>query len=274
MGDATLTTPVTDALRRLRRASGVSLAFGGVVTEATGLQLRHFVGRTTGALTGLAVDAGQGLGGKVLAIGQPVVVRDYRETTTITHHYNGPVETEGLRAMAAAPVIVDRRVVAVLYGALHCDNAIGGRMLDILTGEARALEQQIVVSRAVVEAQARASPDIDLMRDRMAAAYGRLRLLARAVDDAALAGELERITEGLLAHEGGVADRLPVTLTGRECDVLALVSLGYTNARIGAELGVAAETAKGYVKTAMGKLGASTRLEAVVLARRGGLLPG
>lgn len=274
MGEGALTTPVTEALRRLRRATGVSLAFGGVVTESSGLHLQHFVGHTTGALSGLAVDAGQGLGGKVLAIGRPVVVRDYRDTTTITQRYTGLVETEGLRAMAAAPVIVDRRVVAVLYGAMHCDNPIGGRMLDNLTGEARALEQQIVGSRAAVEAQARVSPDVDLLRDRMAAAYGRLRLLARAVDDAALADELARITEGLLAHDDGAADRPPVALTGRECDVLALVALGYSNARIGAELGVAAETAKGYVKAAMGKLGASTRLEAVVLARRGGLLPG
>ena len=56
--------------------------------------------------------------------------------------------------------------------------------------------------------------------------------------------------------------------------MLALAALGYSNARIGGELGVSAETVKGYMKAAMGKLEAGTRLEAVVLARRAGLLPG
>ena len=63
-----LTAPVTDALRRLRRGTGVSLAFGGVVHGSRGLRLRHFVGDTHGALNGVAVDAGHGLGGKVIAL--------------------------------------------------------------------------------------------------------------------------------------------------------------------------------------------------------------
>ncbi|HEY1135273.1 MAG TPA: helix-turn-helix transcriptional regulator [Nocardioides sp.] len=63
-----------------------------------------------------------------------------------------------------------------------------------------------------------------------------------------------------------------VRLTPRERDVLALVALGASNARIGEELGLTLHTVKGYVKNVMAKTGAATRLEAAVLARRAGLL--
>nr|WP_020793166.1 LuxR C-terminal-related transcriptional regulator [Gordonia sp. NB41Y] len=62
-------------------------------------------------------------------------------------------------------------------------------------------------------------------------------------------------------------------LTRREQDVLALAALGYTNARIAENLGIGVHTAKGYMKDVLRKLGAAGRLEAVVIARRAGLLP-
>ncbi|GAA3964516.1 LuxR C-terminal-related transcriptional regulator [Gordonia caeni] len=273
MSETPLEVPVTDALRRIRRSSGVSLAFGGVVTGQARLLLKHFVGTTKGALSGLSVDTGHGLGGKVLTVTRPMVVNDYLETPQITHRYNEAIATEGLRAVAAAPVIVERRVVAVLYGALHSDNPLGGRALDTLTTEARVLEQEIAASRAVLESEACVSPDVDGMRDAMALAYTRLRLLARTVDDDQLSDEIARITEGLLEQPGRGREPL-ISFTGREQDVLSLAALGYPNARIAGELGVTVETAKGYMKAAMRKLGAGTRLEAVVLARRAGVLPG
>ncbi|WP_374613760.1 response regulator transcription factor, partial [Gordonia sp. (in: high G+C Gram-positive bacteria)] len=46
-----------------------------------------------------------------------------------------------------------------------------------------------------------------------------------------------------------------------------------SNARIAETLGVTVYTVKGYMKDAMRKLGASSRLEAVVTARSAGLLP-
>ncbi|GAC55961.1 putative LuxR family transcriptional regulator [Gordonia hirsuta DSM 44140 = NBRC 16056] len=273
MSEASLAAPVTEALRRIRKASGVSLAFGGLAQGSARLRLQHFVGNTTGALNGLAVEAGHGLGGRVMRVNRPMVVNDYLATPQITHLYDDSIQVEGLRAIAAAPVIVDSQVIAVLYGGLHCDNLIGGRMLDILTTQARSLEQQVAVARALREAGARSSPDVEALRDRMNRAYSGLRLLAQALDDDVLAEEIKRLTDVLLdAPE--LESVAPVVLTGRERDVLALAALGYSNARIAAELGVVAETVKGYMKTAMGKLDANTRLEAVVLARRAGVLPG
>lgn len=263
-----LTAPVTDALRRLRRGTGVSLAFGGVVHGSRGLRLRHFVGDTHGALNGVAVDAGHGLGGKVIALNRPMVVDDYLRTPRITHRYNAIIAAEGLRAMAAAPVIVERRPVAVIYGALRTDEAIGDRTLDILAVEARELEQQIVASRVAVASDSTAG---DGLRDRLTEAYAQLRTLARDVDDDAVADEIARISDLLL--DGASDAPTTLTLTRREQDVVALAALGYTNARIAEELGIGVQTAKGYMKDVLRKLGASSRMEAVVIARRSGLLP-
>ncbi|MGB3698818.1 MAG: LuxR C-terminal-related transcriptional regulator [Gordonia sp. (in: high G+C Gram-positive bacteria)] len=274
MSERALTVPVTEALRRVQHSSGVPLAFSGIVEGSARLHLQHFVGDSTGALNGLAVEVGHGLGGKVLHYNRPMAVNDYLDTPQITHRYNEAIATEGLRAVAAAPIIVESRMVAVLYGALRCDTQIDGRLLDVLTGQARTVEQQIAVSRALIEADARLSPEADALRDRMTVAYTELRLLARKVGDEALADEIARITGLLLEEEAdGVAAPI-VQLTGREQDVLSLAALGYGNARIAEELGVAADTVKGYMKAAMGKLDARNRLEAVVLARRAGVLPG
>ncbi|GAA3763530.1 hypothetical protein GCM10023082_66010 [Streptomyces tremellae] len=64
-----------------------------------------------------------------------------------------------------------------------------------------------------------------------------------------------------------------MALAPREMDVLACVAAGATNTSAAAALGVRPETVKGYLRSAMRKLGAHTRLEAVVAARRAGLLP-
>jgi LuxR family transcriptional regulator, regulator of acetate metabolism len=64
-----------------------------------------------------------------------------------------------------------------------------------------------------------------------------------------------------------------VRLAPREVDVIACVASGATNAVAGERLGLRPETVKSYLRSAMRKLGAHTRLEAVVAARRAGLLP-
>ncbi|MYV57037.1 LuxR C-terminal-related transcriptional regulator, partial [Streptomyces sp. SID3212] len=66
---------------------------------------------------------------------------------------------------------------------------------------------------------------------------------------------------------------LPVSLAPRELDVLTCIASGATNAAAAELLGLRPETVKGYLRSSMRKLGAHTRLEAVVAARREGLLP-
>ena len=62
-------------------------------------------------------------------------------------------------------------------------------------------------------------------------------------------------------------------LSPRELEVLRLLAAGHDNAAIAERLIVAVSTVKSHVSHILGKLGARSRLEAVLAARRLGLLP-
>jgi LuxR family maltose regulon positive regulatory protein len=62
-------------------------------------------------------------------------------------------------------------------------------------------------------------------------------------------------------------------ITPREVDVLRLIALGLTNKEIGDELYVSVATVKRHITNLNGKLGVSSRTEAVQKARRLKLLP-
>jgi DNA-binding NarL/FixJ family response regulator len=63
-----------------------------------------------------------------------------------------------------------------------------------------------------------------------------------------------------------------VTLTRREREVLALLAEGCSNRMIAERLVLAETTVKGYVARLMDKLGAASRLQAVVRAHQVGIL--
>jgi DNA-binding NarL/FixJ family response regulator len=62
-------------------------------------------------------------------------------------------------------------------------------------------------------------------------------------------------------------------LSPRELDVLSQVALGKQNGTVARQLGLTESTVKSYLSSAMRKLKAGSRYEAVVAARRAGLLP-
>ncbi|MCX5370031.1 response regulator transcription factor [Streptomyces sp. NBC_00080] len=64
----------------------------------------------------------------------------------------------------------------------------------------------------------------------------------------------------------------PECLSERECEVLALVARGLTNAGIAEELGLSPLTAKTHVSRIMGKLGARDRAQLVIVAYESGLV--
>jgi DNA-binding CsgD family transcriptional regulator len=64
------------------------------------------------------------------------------------------------------------------------------------------------------------------------------------------------------------------SLTDRERDVLAHLGLGMNPSSIAKVLHLSVHTVRGHVKSIHGKLGVSSQLEAVVKARRLGLLEG
>nr|WP_221247665.1 LuxR C-terminal-related transcriptional regulator [Gordonia humi] len=261
------------ALARLRRRSGVSVAFGGPVGPGGDLILERFDGPTVGALAGLAVSLGEGLGGKVVALRRTAAVKNYFDTDAITHRYDRLIRAEGFRSVVASPVIVHRRTIAVIYGAYRSDEVAGGRVQDAITQETRALEQQLVVHEALAGAtrgRSTAEAESAGLREQLRAADAGLRRLAASADDPALRGEIDRIIRGLAAAPAG--DAVAARVTTREADVLSLAGQGLTNARIAEALGLTVYTVKSYMKSAMSKLGAVSRLEAIVIARRAGVI--
>jgi DNA-binding CsgD family transcriptional regulator len=296
------------ALVRLRRGTGLPVAFGGLMTggSMTGgtgsVRIGELSGAVTGALRGLAIATGNGLGGKALALSRPCAVTDYPVSRHISHEYDAAVAAEGLLSVLAVPVVVRRRVRGVLYGALRTAQPLGDRTLGEAVAAARDVEQALVVrdeARALLAAVAGAGAAGSVARgvaggvagavagaggsgagaavgsaawEEVREAHGALRALAPRVVDPALREELLAVC-GRLASATAPPRARDVGLTPREVDVLACVATGATNAVTAERLGLRPETVKGYLRSAMRKLGAHTRLEAVVAARRAGLLP-
>ncbi|MGX5657587.1 GAF domain-containing protein, partial [Geodermatophilus nigrescens] len=104
------------AVREVHARSGMGVVFAGPVQGAA-MRIEEMVGGRTRYLHGLQVRTGAGLGGRVLSEGRPAGVEDYERALDITHEYDGPVLAEGLRTVAAVPVLVDGRARAVLYAA-------------------------------------------------------------------------------------------------------------------------------------------------------------
>jgi DNA-binding CsgD family transcriptional regulator len=296
------------ALVRLRRGTGLPVAFGGLMAGgpmtggAGSVRIGELSGAVTGALRGLAIATGNGLGGKALALSRPCAVTDYPVSRHISHEYDAAVAAEGLLSVLAVPVVVRRRVRGVLYGALRTAQPLGDRTLGEAVAAARDVEQALVVrdeARALLAAVAGAGAAGSVARgvagavagaggpgagsgagaavgsaawEEVREAHGALRALAPRVVDPALRDELLAVC-GRLASATAPPRVRDVGLTPREVDVLACVATGATNAATAERLGLRPETVKGYLRSAMRKLGAHTRLEAVVAARRTGLLP-
>ncbi|MGA5516375.1 response regulator transcription factor [Streptomyces pseudogriseolus] len=274
---------IRGALARLRRATGLPVAFGGLVEPGRRhVRISELSGTFTPALSSLAVTSGNGLGGKAVALARPCAVTDYSVSRQISHEYDAPVAAEGLRAVVAVPVVVRRRVRAVLYGALRTAVPLGDRTLGETVQVARDVEQALLVREEAAELLAAAGPAPDPgtdpwrepgvgdQRERVREAHAALRALAPRIADPVLRAELLEACALLTAPQTPSG---AVRLAPREVDVLACVAAGATNAATAGRLGLTAETVKAYLRSAMRKLGARTRGEAVVAARRAGWLP-
>jgi DNA-binding NarL/FixJ family response regulator len=89
------------------------------------------------------------------------------------------------------------------------------------------------------------------------------------------------VRRGLLAHSpadsdagdlGHIADDFPEHLTLREREVLEMMSEGFSNKEIAAQLSISAHTVKFHISSILGKLGASSRTEATTIGLRRGLI--
>ncbi|MFD7063168.1 LuxR C-terminal-related transcriptional regulator [Streptomyces sp. NPDC059906] len=276
--DAVDAAQIRSALVRLRRTTGLPVAFGGLVESGRRqVRISELSGTATTALSALAVTAGSGLGGRAVALSRPCAVTDYSVARQISHEYDLPVAAEGLRSVLAVPVVVRRRVRGVLYGALRTAQPLGDRTLSAAVAAARDAEQALVLRDEADDLLAAAAPGTPAPGaaggagwEQVREAHAALRALAPRITDPALRDELLRACGLLVAGSGPVPGP---RLAPREVDVLACVAAGATNGAAAERLGVGPETVKSYLRSAMRKLGARTRTEAVASARRTGWLP-
>ncbi|WP_433612043.1 response regulator transcription factor [Prescottella agglutinans] len=268
-------------LRRIAATGVVPVVFGGEVQNST-LHLAEFVGTFTDGLRGLAVRESSGLGGRVIERKNPSAVHDYGRARTITHHYDGPVLAEGLCSVLAVPVVVRGNSRAVMYAAIRERVQLGDRIADVMMQAGRRLANEIAIRDevdrrvqlldAAADERSAHAVDTEEIRD----VYAELRSIAQTVQQPELQERL-RALSGRLAAVGspdGPSRPAPsITLSPREIDVLSHAALGCTNPDIAERLSVKPETVKSYLRSAMSKLDARSRREAVVTARRLGLLP-
>lgn len=270
------------ALGRVRRATGLPVTFGGAVSGGgKSVRITELAGTCSGALRGLVITAGSGLGGRVLVTVRPGSVDDYAADSQISHEYDKPVTAEGLRAIAAVPVVAGGMVAGVLYGGIREPLALGSRVLDAMgqvaawAGIELAVQSEVERRLATLETtaitraarEACAAPEWEQVRQ----AHAELRSIARQITDPHLRRRLEGVCGRLTRPYSQPAAGSP--LSPRELDVLALVAVGCGNTEVGQRLGLLPETVKSYLRNAMHKLGTHSRMETVVAARRCGFLP-
>ncbi|ANN15065.1 response regulator [Amycolatopsis orientalis] len=113
--------------------------------------------------------------------------------------------------------------------------------------------------------------------------------LLKDIDPAALLRAVRDLARGGAVLDPGVAARmvqshrdeqraaqparkLLASLSEREREVVGLIGQGLSNAEIGGRLHLSEATVKGYVSAVLSKIGAANRVQAALLAYRGGLL--
>lgn len=160
----------------------------------------------------------------------------------------GAVRRHGARVLLLDPALVATQDVPDLCGALRAQ-----RCRPLIMADASARARLLPVLAQVL-------PHAGIVNDEESGA-------------ALLAG-LRRLADGqpVIEPELAVAALSAAgnPLTGRECDVLRLAARGAPARDIAAQLYLSTGTVRNYLSKAVGKLGARSRIEAVLLARDAG----
>lgn len=264
-------------VRELRRIVDIPVVFGGLLVDGEPVLLEIDGGRT-GGLGGLRIRASHGLGGRAFIEGRPSSVVDYGSSQTITHEYDGVVLGEGITSLLAIPVTVFGKSRGLIYLGRRDRSVLAEAGLDqaapIVAAFASEIRLRDEVDRRVsaIQPAGRSATPRELAGLREV--HAELRLIAAEIGDQDLAERIRDVGESLLLSVS--PDEVPpgqrLDLAPREVDVLSLVALGCGNAEIATRLCIRPETVRSYLRNAMRKLDVHTRIEAVVVAQKRGVL--
>lgn len=266
-------------LRRLHPQTELPVLFGGCVS-GNALTITGYVGTRTNILRNLEISAECGLGGRAIAEQRPGAVQDYANSSHITHDYDHEVGTEGIESLMAVPIVVRGKTRGALYGGLRANLPIGDviadKMMRASYSLAREIEIRDEVDRRVAMLDAAAVEKISVREAKVSGALAEsflaLSEIAAGLDDEKLSAQVHAVEAKLRAL--AVPDRTASTiaLSPRETEVMSYVALGLRNAEIAERLSLSVETVKTYMRNLMGKLEVRSRHEAVVEAKRRGLI--
>jgi two-component system nitrate/nitrite response regulator NarL len=191
------------------------------------------------------------------------------------------VSEDPLRRGGMAALLADREEVAVATAISPLEATAAA--LGAAQAEAALVDAQLAHGDALRQV-ARALPTVALVADEpeasLALAAGARAILYREAGGDQVVSALLAAARGLLVLDSALGGwlRAPPSaldaepLTAREREVLALLAEGLSNKAIARRLGVAERTAKFHVESILGKLGAETRSEAIVIAARSGFI--
>ena len=273
-----------EAVDSLHQSGTGDVVFGGMVEEDS-VAVEAVAGADKNLLSTLIVSTGRGLGGRAMTEGTPQLTRDYEIDPLITHHYDEEVLGEGIRVLVAVPTLHGGEVTGMVYCGHRADyNAAAPQTGDLVR---RVRQLSVDLARLGYRQEPRGPvkeeplyPDLDPSgREALRHTYAELRAIRSGIVD-------EETREKLTGIEARLADILSghnpenfqtpvpaVRLSPRETDILSHVALGWPNARIAEALSLRESTVKSYLNTAMVKLSARTRHEAVSIARSSHVLP-
>ncbi len=152
---------VTEGARSLCDGDVAAIALRENETDT--LTFRNWSGTVTATYAALRIQAGRGLGGRVLVEGRSIRTADYRNDPAISPDFHHVAQTEGLQAEIAVPVRMEGAVAGVLFGMRRtaraftdADEAILTRLADqaaIAITNARLFRDQQRAYLALQQAQ-------------------------------------------------------------------------------------------------------------------------
>ncbi|TSD45467.1 DNA-binding response regulator [Rhodococcus sp. KBS0724] len=267
------------ALRQLQPQTELPVLFGGGVS-GNSLTITSYVGTHSTLLRNLEINAECGLGGRAIAEQRPGAVQDYANSSQITHDYDYEVGTERIESLMAVPVVVRGKTRGALYGGLRANLPIGDVVADKMMRASYSLAREIEIRDEVdrrvamidVAAVEQVSTREAKISETLTESFLALGEIAAGLQDETLSAQVQAVEAKLRALTAPAKIASAVVLSPRETDVMRYVALGLRNAEIAERLSLSVETIKTYMRNLMAKLDVRSRHEAVVEARRHGLI--